>query len=78
MAYDSDRGPWWLVEYLDPDGVTRAWSAGDPSDPAGVRSEAARQLGLYRAKKVAVNDTYLAEAQYARNEELFEATLEGG
>jgi hypothetical protein len=78
MTYDVNKGPWWLVQYLDPDGVSRAWSAGDPTDKQSVRDSAARELVLYRAKKVAKNDTYLATAQYARHQEFFEPTPEGG
>ena len=69
MLYNKDGGAWWLVQYLDPDGVARAWAAGNPIDKDGVRSEAARQLQTYRAKKNAIGDP-LGQAAYTQNEEL--------
>ena len=71
MTYDINRGPWWLVQRLDPDGLVRGWAAGDPADKDGVRSEAAHQLRKYRTKKDAVGDP-LGQASYTLAEELID------
>jgi hypothetical protein len=74
--YDRERGPWWLVRYLDSDGLCRAWAAGDPNGKAGVRSEATHQLQTYRAKKDALGDP-LGQASYTLAEELVPTDASG-
>lgn len=69
MTYDVNKGPWWLVQYRDPDGLCRAWAKGNPAEKDDVRSEAARQLRMYRVKKDALGDP-LGQASYTQVEEL--------
>lgn len=59
----------WLVQYLDPEGMCRAFATGQWQLKEAVRERAKEELKKYRAEKRAVNDLYLAEAVYTLHEE---------
>lgn len=52
----------YLVTAHDPDGMPRAWGQAPTEEAA--RTRCIEELAVYRTAKAAVDDTYLATAEY--------------